>query len=1197
MLHLHRSNRYEILRERCLHDLLQHARRPDIDALQPLTVVVPNQGVLDDLRRAWADRHGVAAGLHMPFAGQWLWPLAMRWVDDSRALMAGASAWTAAAPVAAQRLVWPIWHALHDRAWLASQPRLDAWVRSRDALGVFELAHQLAELFERYANHRHDWLTRWARPGAGAHGVEPDHDQAAWQAALWRRVAQGLGLDRAHPFVTALHALHAALPPHDGSILPAAVHVFMPGAMPPLHVDLWHALATQVDVHAYLLDPCQAFWYDTVSPRQLARLQQRGRAAQHEVGHALLNAWGTGLQHSLGKWQDPPADVHWQDHEHFAAPSAGHRLAQLQRSILEFEPLNPGALVHQPNDRSLEVHVAHSLTRQAEVLHDRLLDLLGQDASLQLSDIVVLVPQLGPAAPLLDAAFAGVPDALRLPWQISGQGGQTPSLCAQALLALLQLAQGRLQGPQLSDWLHLPAVSAAWQLTAHTIEALADGLRAAGFRWGWDAAHRQQAIAEASPNPPPAHAAHGPTNTSGTLDHALQRLLLRHCLGPSVPSAVSDLASAAATAGPDLAQLAHLGPRLQALREWCAQASVAHTLAEWIALLQHALAHWVGPGPLGAQAHGALWSDAQALAASLRSLQVDAELAMAGAAALPGHDAPPLLPPGAIAALLRQRWEALPPGAAARGAITVAPLSALAGLPFRVVAVLGLDDGVLGAKRPAAELDLMAVHPAPGDPHAATTDRSHLLAALLGARDLLWLGYSGRTAHDHTERPPSVVLAELIDAVLGATRLADAPSASPQALRESLIVEHPAQPFSPRAFNMPDALGRRPDARLHSFRADMAPPNTLATPHTSIATEAEGDDAQSGALAAPEVPSDDSLDDPLDDTPDDTLVEPALAGPRFVRTALPLPLRERADPLDVAQLQATLGDPARDFARRRLGLELPERVYPWPDTEPLALPLGKGEWHSADRQQLLQMVLALVQPQTQLDLDGLTQALTHAITTSGLLPAAVDRAAVAAQAHATIWPALRTWWQLGGPHARAWPLRGPWVGRTQAIGPRGPVQLSAFPLRGPGLLKGWIAHLAACAAGVANASQPAWLIDLDGVWQLQAPSGSAADLAAQLAALAQLADRAERQPLPLFVQPQWLALTGASATDVHQAWEREALRPATRLVWRGHADLRQCADPALAQQVLGPLQQHAQHIVMADVPSYLRQAGVNTSQL
>ena len=51
------------------------------------------------------------------------------------------------------------------------------------------------------------------------------------------------------------------------------------------------ALEPYLEIHLYVLNPCAEYWAEIVSPRRLSRLQERGKAAGHEVGNPLLAAW------------------------------------------------------------------------------------------------------------------------------------------------------------------------------------------------------------------------------------------------------------------------------------------------------------------------------------------------------------------------------------------------------------------------------------------------------------------------------------------------------------------------------------------------------------------------------------------------------------------------------------------------------------------------------------------------------------------------------------------------------------------------------------------------------------------------------------------------------------------------------------------------------------------------------------------
>lgn len=77
----------------------------------------------------------------------------------------------------------------------------------------------------------------------------------------------------------------------------------------------------------------------------------------------------------------------------------------------------PGSLSLAADDRSLEVHVCHSLTRELEVLQDHLLGLFADQSGLQPSHILVVTPDLEAAGPLIDAVFGTAPPSPEAEWR------------------------------------------------------------------------------------------------------------------------------------------------------------------------------------------------------------------------------------------------------------------------------------------------------------------------------------------------------------------------------------------------------------------------------------------------------------------------------------------------------------------------------------------------------------------------------------------------------------------------------------------------------------------------------------------------------------------------------------------------------------------------------------------------------------
>jgi exodeoxyribonuclease V gamma subunit len=177
------------------------------------------------------------------------------------------------------------------------------------------------------------------------------------------------------------------------------------------------------------------------------------------------------------------------------------------------------------------------------------------------------------------------------------------------------------------------------------------------------------------------------------------------------------------------------------------------------------------------------------------------------------------------------------------GGITFCALLPMRSIPFRVVCLLGLDDAAFPRKDHAPSFDLIAAHPALGDRSLRHEDRFLFLEALLSARDRLLVFYVGQGIRDGAERPPSVVVGELQDAIGNSFRLrkeaelprqarlfgVDPPEQAETDVLQHLTVCHPLQPFSPRYFLAGGPLFSYAAAEARGARA-LSSPRQAALP-------------------------------------------------------------------------------------------------------------------------------------------------------------------------------------------------------------------------------------------------------------------------------------------------------------------------------------------------------------------------------
>lgn len=97
------------------------------------------------------------------------------------------------------------------------------------------------------------------------------------------------------------------------------------------------------------------------------------------------------------------------------------------------------------------------------------------------------------------------------------------------------------------------------------------------------------------------------------------------------------------------------------------------------------------------------------------------------------------------------------------GSITFATLMPMRAIPFKLVCLLGLNDGDYPRVQRASDFDLMASDYRPGDRSRRSDDLYLFLEAMLSARHQLYISWVGRSMTDDSSRPPSVLVAQLRD--------------------------------------------------------------------------------------------------------------------------------------------------------------------------------------------------------------------------------------------------------------------------------------------------------------------------------------------------------------------------------------------------------------------------------------------------
>ncbi len=1099
MLQIRFSNRFEQLEDALLDAMATPAAPPFVGE----EIIVPSAAIRRRVELAAAQRFGICANLRFSFLAQWLWRQIGHVVPVSEI-----------SPFTTPVLTWRVLGILGEPAFVAAHPPLAGYLRQADAVMRYELAARIAALFEHYLTYRPDWLAAWlGGRAAGIDGLDAARkDDERWQAALWQRIARDLGTDSRHPsvaFFEAMNRMGTDAPARAG--LPATAHVFCLPTTPPLYLDILHRLAQWIDLRLYVLNPCREYWFDIVDRKRLAWLAAKERADHHEVGNRLLAAWGRQTQAHIDLLlqDDRPVDV---DDAGFVPSEGESLLARVQNAMLDLTELARGGVELAPDDRSVEVHVCHSLTRELEVLQDQLLALFAGPHPPRPSDILVVTPDLETAAPLIDAVFRTVPKAREIPYAITGRPASVLNAVARALLAVLAVATSRFQASAVFELLEQPVIGRRFAIGNAEREAIHAWIGESGIRWGIDGRHRGELGL--------------PPTGRHSFGDGLDRLFLGYALPASATLPVNERLAAGNPEGSAALALGSFREFVRRLERLHADLARPKSPDEWRQTLTGALDDFVAPA-------GDEVDDARETAARIHELS--ANMTHGGLREPLDVD----IVRSALTALLDDPTRGGMPG----GAVTFAAMASLRTLPYRHVCAIGLNDGAFPSTQRPAEFDLMARAPRRGDRERRIDERNVFLDLVLAARERLYLSYTGRSVRDNAPLPPSVLVAELLDYCAAAIEEPPFSADSLEVARARLMVEHPLQSFSVEYFEA------NADARRRSFHDEYceALKQRLAAPSAPPVLEPAATSAPAPAAAGDESA--------VRDEPEEA-DENAASEPQQNFFVLPLPgAGPEFHDVTLDNLARFFRNPCRYLLKERLGILLPEGDEELQDAEPFV-----SDWRSRDA--LAQRLLPRL-----LEGDGLAQLRSQA--RAGIeypvgrlgdleLTQELDRLEDFARALAPVLaePKLDP---LGA--TLQFVLDGePWrlTGSFGDLRKSGLVRYRYDDARAGDYLNGWIDHLFLNAMERPEAAPRTIWHSRDGCYALP----HVEDARAQLAALLGLYREGLQRPVHFFPKSAWRYMSrGERIAEAVAAWRSsrfnayaEELDPAYVLALRGCAD-------------------------------------------
>ncbi|MCK3655123.1 exodeoxyribonuclease V subunit gamma [Pasteurellaceae bacterium Macca] len=744
MFTVHFSNQIAHLKENLIGILQQD---PNPNAFAKETVLVQSLGMAQWLQMQIAEELGVAGNVEFPYPTSFLWQQYRTLFPElpkENLFERSHMTW---------RLMRLIPTLLHHPEF---QP-LANYLNPPHQLKLYQLASKIADLFDQYLVYRPQWLVHWEKgetekmlKGMSNAKAKQQQDEIRstiqWQSQLWNALVADIRQDSDEAIFIASHRAYLQqryfdkldnLNPSEKEKLPQRIFIFGISALPLSQFHVFQKLSAFCDIHLFFTNPSSTYWGNDLEDRMIERLAMEEDISLDDLanlyeaqGNPLLALWGKQGKEFFNLLLEAELENHAQEnYDEFDNQENASLLTQVKQAILSNQNQAETELYWDNHDHSIQIHACHSPMREVEVLHNQLLHLFEQNPSLSPKDIIVMSADIDRYAPYIHAVFSRYErqDPRHIPFALSDQKIATINPIIASFLRLLDLNERSLNAENLLDFFDIQALRERFKFSKDQLFTLREWVKSAGIRSGLY-----------TENP------HWQNHNSW--ENGLNRLLLgtsmkaEHQAWEGIIAFDESYGLSAELAG----QLAKF---LENLTPWLAFIRTPQPIAAWHAQLTQLLQDF--------------YAETEESMDSLATLRLGIETIVEQVQQANFTQA-------IDADVMRQLFEQQLAEQRSHlnflvGRVNFCTLLPMRAIPFKVVCLLGMNEGEFPRQQSVNSFDLMQYAPQRGDRAKRDDDRYLFLEALLSAQQIFYISYIGQSLTSSQEKLPSVLVTQLLD--------------------------------------------------------------------------------------------------------------------------------------------------------------------------------------------------------------------------------------------------------------------------------------------------------------------------------------------------------------------------------------------------------------------------------------------------
>lgn len=706
---------------------------------QPIYIVTQTEGMNNWLKQQIADKLGIAANI------QFLKP------NDFIHLVFQSLGGQYGENISTHDLNWLLYQALNEKEFKQRFSFIAQYYDSRQPdheIKRMALAEKLADLFDQYQIYRTDYIELWNK------NEGEDH----WQKWLWVRakeLAEGKFKDKTEIGKIILERLED---PENETRLQykiPKVYFFGLSLITEYHLDIIRQLAEKIEVHFLIQNPApEDYWYEDKPEKIFEFLKQKGYREPDEesLANPLLVGWGKIIQDTFMLLFEDDQILNSFETVQLQEPSQQSLLQKIQHSVYHNSKEDLAITETDLNDETVVVNSCFSPFREVEVLYNYLVHLVDvKKADLSARDIVVMVSDIDLYAPYIKAIFDNSKYKFR--YSIADESYMESDSISNALVHLLSMNEAQFTSEKVLGLLDFSWIRKNFGL--HNLELIRQIVHTAGIRFGFEGNIADDSVYL-------------------SWKYGMKRIMYGLCMsgGEEYGEGAESFFPIDAIEGYQMEEAVRLVYFVESLMNAIENRRKNRSIKEWVKYIEECVQIFIGERENNETEDYVLLLN-QLERYNLLEDVFDEKISYQVFI----HNFLPTLN------------DARRSHAFASGGITFCSLIPMRSIPFRVVALLGMNFNKFPRKDRRAAFDLMQIEKRRGDRNVKENDKNLFLETLLSAKDYLYISYIGQSLKDKSDFPPSILVDELLDFISAQTE-------NSEEVKKKLIQKHPLHGFS-----------------------------------------------------------------------------------------------------------------------------------------------------------------------------------------------------------------------------------------------------------------------------------------------------------------------------------------------------------------------------------------------------------------